>query len=75
MKCVLFVYTNLINNTWKDIGSFFVSLVSNIIIHLSVFLVHACENYIYSYIYFLWLFLALKLLILHGMRDMCEVEY
>ena len=41
------MYTKLINNTWKDIRSSFTSLVSNLTIHLSIFLVHAaCENYI-----------------------------
>ena len=46
MKDVLFMYTKLINNTCKDNGSIFTCLASSLTIHLSIFLVHACENYL-----------------------------
>ena len=40
------MYTKLINNAWKYIRSFFTSLVSILTFHLSIFPVHACENYL-----------------------------
>ena len=61
MKDILFMYTNLINNIWKYIGSFFTSLVSSLTIHLPIFLVHARENYICSKIYLPFSFFASRL--------------
>ena len=50
LKDVLFMYTMLINNTWKYIWnilqSFFTSLMFSLIIPLFIFLAHACEKYL-----------------------------
>ena len=40
------MYTMLTNNTWKGIGSLFTSLVFSLFILLSIFRLHACDNYL-----------------------------
>ena len=69
------MYTMLINNKWKYIGPLFTSLVFSVFILLSIFLVHACENYPIVRSTSFDFFLASELLFLHGIRSLLHLEF
>ena len=68
------MYTTLMNNTWKDIGSLFTSLVFSLFILLSIFLLHACENDLVARSTSYDFFLDLEMLFLHCIRALLHVS-